>query len=183
MAPTGLDARCRMAADCVVGLESKGRPMHAPLSSSGYGSPVHCAFASTKKSSAAEPWTAARFFALLGELGRLRVISICGPSVFESICEAGPFSIEDGYLNMVTDAFHWHVEVSRFRHMRSHDAVHGRSGRNVLYYDLRERAESTPFLRIYLYRAHGVDFDPQVAAAFGRAHVELEAGVALAGVA
>jgi hypothetical protein len=126
-------------------------------------------------------WTASRFFTLLARLGRLRVISICGPSVFESLCRAGSFSIEDGSLNMISDEFHWHVDLARFRHLRSHDTVHGRSGRNVLFFELRERAESVPFLRIYVYRAQGVEFDAQVAAAFAGAHAELAAGAALVG--
>lgn len=126
------------------------------------------------------PWTARRFFSLLGDLGRLRVISICGPSVFETLCEAGAFEIEDGSMNMVTDAFHWHVAVARFRHLQSCDSLHARSGRNVLFFELRERAEATPFLRIYLYRAPGADFPAKAHEAFQRAHAELAQGVAIA---
>lgn len=124
-------------------------------------------------------WSAARFFDLLPRLGRLRVISICGPSVFESLCDAGPYSIEDGSLNMITSAFHWHVALERFRHLQSHDAVHGRSGRNVLFFDLRERRDAAPFLRIYVYRAPGSAFDPRIEAAFRQAHAELAEGVEL----
>ena len=108
------------------------------------------------------------------------MISICGPSVFESLCTAGPYEIADGSLNMVTDAFHWHVALSRFRHLQSHDSVHGRSGRNVLFFELRERADAAPFLRIYVYRAPGAEFDPEVARAFANAHAELAKGIELA---
>lgn len=126
------------------------------------------------------PWTAARFFDLLQQLGRLRVISVCGPSVFESICVAGPYEIADGFLNMVTDAFHWHVAIARVRHLQSHDSTHGRSGRNVLFFELRESADATPFLRIYVYRAPGVEFAPEIEQTFQRAHAELALGVLLA---
>lgn len=128
------------------------------------------------------PWTAARFFELLPKLGRLRVISICGPSVFESLCEAGPFTIEHGSLNMITNDFHWHVAVARLRHLQSHDSLHARSGRNVLFFELREQADASPFLRIYVYRAPGTEFDPAVAGTFAAAHAELAQGVELARV-
>lgn len=131
-------------------------------------------------SSPSAPWTAARFFDLLPKLGRLRVISICGPSVFESLCEAGPHSIEHGSLDMITNDFHWHVALARFRHLKSHDSLHARSGRNVLFFELREQADATPFLRIYVYRAPGAEFDPAVAATFAAAHADLARGVALA---
>ena len=125
-------------------------------------------------------WTAARFFELLPKLGRLRVVSICGPSVFESLCEAGPFSIERGSLDMITSDFHWHVALARFRHLQSRDSLHARSGRNVLFFELREEADAAPFLRIYVHRPPKADFDPAAAAAFAAAHAELANGVALA---
>lgn len=125
-------------------------------------------------------WDAPRFFDLLQQLGKLRVISVCGPSVFESICVAGPYEIAGGFLNMITDAFHWHVAIGRLRHLQSHDTTHGRSGRNVLFFALREQADVEPFLRIYVYRPPGTEFAPEVAAAFARAHAELEQGVSLA---
>jgi len=128
----------------------------------------------------AAPWTAVRFFDLLQQLGRLRVISVSGPSVFESICVAGPYEIADGFLNMVTDAFHWHIAIARLRHLQSHDSTHGRSGRNVLFFELRESEDATPFLRIYVYRAPGVEFAPEIAQTFQYAHAELALGVALA---
>jgi hypothetical protein len=129
--------------------------------------------------SASPSWSAARFFSLLPTLGRLRIVSICGPSVFESLCEAGPFTIEHGSLNMMCDAYHWHVAIDRFRYLQSHDAMHGRSGRTVLYFELRERVDAVPFLRIYLHRAPGVGFDPELVARFAAIHAELANGVEL----
>lgn len=137
--------------------------------------------AATPSASPALRWTAARFFDLLQQLGRLRVISICGPSVFESLCQAGSYEIIDGSLNMVTGEFHWHVALERFRHLKSHEGLHARSGRKVLFFELRERADQTPFLRIYVYRAPGVEFEPRIEATFRSAHAELELGVEVAG--
>jgi hypothetical protein len=134
----------------------------------------------TERATDSPAWTAARFFDLLQQLGRLRVISVCGPSVFESICVAGPYEIAEGFLNMVSDAFHWHVALARLRHLQSHDRLHDRSGRNVLFFELREHAHAAPFLRIYVYREPGVEFAPEIARAFQRAHAELEHGVQLA---
>jgi len=150
--------------------------MHTTPAATGASTPP----ASRPNTQIAPPWTAKRFFEVLGALGRLRVISICGPSVFETLCHAGPFAIEEGSMNMVTDAFHWHVALARFGHLRSHDATHGRSGRNVLFFELRERADATPFLRIYVYRAAGAPFDPEIAETFARAHAELSEGVLIA---
>ena len=82
-------------------------------------------------------------------------------------------------MNMVTDEFHWHVALSRFRHLQSHDTVHRRSGRNVLFFELRESAAAAPFLRVYAYRAPGSEFAPAVVEAFGAAHTELRDGVEL----
>lgn len=134
----------------------------------------------TEVAAASSTWDAARFFDLLQQLGKLRIISVCGPSVFESICVAGPYDIAGGFLNMITDAFHWHVAIGRLRHLQSHDTTHGRSGRNVLFFALREQADAEPFLRIYVYRPPGADFAPEIAQAFARAHEELKQGVSLA---
>jgi hypothetical protein len=125
------------------------------------------------------PWTAQRFFDLLQQLGRLRVISVCGPSVFEAICEAAPYFEQGGHLNMITPAYHWHFAVDRLRHLRSVDAVHARSGRRALHFELREREEASPFLRIYVFRSKEEDFDPAVLERFAAAHRELADGVAV----
>lgn len=124
-------------------------------------------------------WTTPRFFDLLNELGRLRVISACGPSVFEAICEAGPYEISGGFLNMVTDAYHWHFALERLGHLRSFDTTHARSGRRVLFFELREQPADPPFLRIYAYRPKQVDFEPAVLERFAKAHQELAGGVAV----
>ncbi|HKK52494.1 MAG TPA: hypothetical protein VKA74_12945 [Myxococcota bacterium] len=124
-------------------------------------------------------WTATRLFDLLNDLGRLRVISVCGPSVFEAICQAGPYEIVGGSLNMITDAYHWHFALKRLGHLRSFDTTHARSGRRVLFFELREREDDAPFLRIYAYRGTNEDFDPAVLERFAEAHRELAAGVAL----
>jgi hypothetical protein len=125
-------------------------------------------------------WTHARFFDLLGDLGPLRVISIAGASTFEAIVRFGPHGFAHGHMNAITPAYHWHVALARFRHVRSCDELHERSGRRVLFFELREEAAAEPFLRIYLYREKGVDFEPGPEAAFAAAHAELAAGVSLA---
>jgi len=125
------------------------------------------------------PWTASRFLDLLPELGKLRIISVCGPSVFEALCEAGPYDKRGGSLNMITDSFHWHLAPHRIAHLQSQDAIHTRSGRRVIFFELRESAEESPFLRIYVYRDPETEFDPDVAERFAAAHKELADGVVL----
>jgi hypothetical protein len=127
-------------------------------------------------SPAGEPWTARRFFGLLGSLGRLRVISQSGPSTFEALCEVGPFEIAHGFVNAVTPVYHWHLALKRFRHLRSHDEVHARSGRRVLFFSLREKPDTEPFLRIYLHREKGEEFEPAREARFRAAHGALREG-------
>ena len=124
----------------------------------------------------ATSWTAPRFCDLLSRLGRLRVISACGPSVFEALCEVGAHEVAGGHLNVITDAYHWHLAVARFRHLRSHDTVHARSGRRVLFFELREAAEAAPFLRVYVHRDKGAEFESERDALFASAHAELSAG-------
>ena len=125
----------------------------------------------------AAPWTAHRFFDLLGRLGTLRVISVCGPSVFEAICEVGSVERAGGFLNMITPAYHWHFAANRFGHLRSVDTIHARSGRRVLFFELREQPGDDPFLRIYVFRPKDEDFDADALARFESVHAELEAGV------
>ena len=127
----------------------------------------------------AAPWTHRRFFELLGRLGRLRVISQSGASTFEAICGFGAFGIAQGYMNAITPEYHWHLELARFGHLRSHDAVYPRSGRRVLSFELRERAAAEPFLQIFLYREPGEEFGARREAEFAAAHRELAAGVEL----
>ncbi len=97
-------------------------------------------------------------FGAIRDLGPLRIISICGPSVFEAIEELGPFGVRDGWLNAINDRFHWHLEVARIGWVTTRDQVHERSGRRVLFFELRETRESDPFLLLYLHRAKGEEF-------------------------
>ncbi|MCR9094192.1 MAG: hypothetical protein NXI30_08245 [bacterium] len=129
--------------------------------------------------SAPHDWTATRFFDLLQKLGRLRVISVCGPSVFEAICEAGPYDVQGGSINMVTPDFHWHFAHARLGFLQSHDTTHARSGRRVLFFSLHETQDDAPFLRIYVYRPPNEEFDPAVIDVFQAAHAELESGLAV----
>ena len=125
----------------------------------------------------ASKWTAQRFLDLLGNLGRLRVISVCGPSVFEALCSAGPYQDSGGSLNMFTDEFHWHLDTKRFSWLRSHDETHLRSKRRVLYFSLYERNNGIqPFLKIYVDRPAGAEFESNVETAFMTAHAELTSG-------
>jgi hypothetical protein len=112
-------------------------------------------------------------------LGPLRIISIAGPSVFESIGRLQRWGFADGHMNAFTDAYHWHLELARFRHVRSRDEVHERSGRRVLYFELREEAEAAPFLRVYLHREKDEAFDAAREHAFGVLHARLDAGASL----
>jgi hypothetical protein len=134
---------------------------------------------SSRPPAEAGSWSARRFFALLGTFGRLRVISQSGPSTFEALCRVGPFEIAHGFVNAITPEYHWHLAVKRFRHLRSHDEVHARSGRRVLFFALAEAAGEAPFLRIYLHREKGEEFEPAREARFREAHGALREGVAL----
>lgn len=129
--------------------------------------------------SANAPWSAARLFAQLAELGRLRVISQCGPSTFEALCTVESFELTRGFVNAITPAYHWHLAVKRFRHLRSHDETHARSGRRVLFFSLHEQPDADPFLRIYLHREPGAEFDAEREARFAEMHGEFAGGVDL----
>jgi hypothetical protein len=117
------------------------------------------------------------FFDELHALGTLRIISIAGPSVFEAICPLERYGIADGHLNAFTDGYHWHLSLARFRHARTRDETHARSGRRVMFFELRERADGDPFLRIYVHRAKGAEFEPERDARFRTIHDRLGAGM------
>lgn len=121
-------------------------------------------------------WTARRLFEALRELGPLRVISPAGPSLFEAICTLGAFGIADGWLNAITPEYHWHLRLDGFRHLTSKDEVHARSGRRVLFFELRETAEGEPFLWIYLHRGKGEELGGSREVIFGALHRELAGG-------
>jgi hypothetical protein len=125
-------------------------------------------------------WTHRRFFDLLTGLGRLRVISISGPSVFEALCDLPAYQIAGGHLNAITPAYHWHLGLAAFRYLRSRDEVHARSGRRVLFFELREREGEAPFLRIYVHREKDREFEPAREKRFLEAHADLAEGIQLA---
>lgn len=125
---------------------------------------------------APDAWSHRRFFDVLRTLGRLRVVSRSGPSTFEALCTLGPHAFAHGHMNAITEAYHWHLELARFRHLRSCDALHERSGRRVLFFELRESSDAMPFLLIYLHREKAADFDPDRERIFAQAHAELDRG-------
>jgi hypothetical protein len=116
------------------------------------------------------------FFDALRDFSPLRVISPAGPSLFEAICDFDAYGIAEGHLNAITENYHWHIALDRFAHVRSHDEVHARSGRRVLYFALREAATADPFLLIYLYRGKREDFDGPRLARFTLMHGTLGGG-------
>lgn len=123
------------------------------------------------------PLSIAALFESVRELNPLRVISMSGPSVFEAICDLGPFSITETWLNAITESYHWHLQVDRVGHVRSRDQVHERSGRRVLFLELRERPEVEPFLFIYLHRKKGEEFGDERERRFAELHALLSAGI------
>lgn len=125
-------------------------------------------------------WNARRLFTELGALSPLRVISQSGPSVWESICALRSFGIADGWLNAITPEYHWHLRLDGLGHVRSRDAIHERSGRRVLFVELREEAGAEPFLLLYLHREKGEELDPAREERFLRLHEHFADGAALA---
>ena len=134
----------------------------------------------TQTAPTGDRWTHRRFFALLRELGRLRVIHRAGASTFEALCTMGPHGFAEGHMNAITDEYHWHVKLSAFGHLRTQDTTHGRSGRRVMFFELREQEASPPFAFIYLHREKGEEFAPDRELRFLAAHAELGAGRNLA---
>jgi hypothetical protein len=127
-----------------------------------------------------EAWSHRRFFALLREMGRLRVIHRSGASTFEALCTMGPHGFAEGYMNAITDAYHWHLKLDGFGYLRTHDTTHARSGRRVLFFELGEKRGTPPFAMIYLHREKGEEFEPEREKRFLEAHGELGAGRDLA---
>ena len=113
-----------------------------------------------------ERWTHRRFFALLERMGPLRVIHQAGASTFEALCTFGPHGFAQGYMNAITDAYHWHLKLDGFGHVRSRDRTHARSGRRVLFFELRGNESDAPFSSIYLHRAKGAEFEAEPMALF-----------------
>ena len=83
-------------------------------------------------------------------------------------------------MNAITPAYHWHFDVTRLRHLRSQDETHARSGRRVLFFELRQEAGQPPFMWIYVHRERGAEFDAEREKRFAAVHAELAGGVALA---
>ena len=127
-----------------------------------------------------EAWSHRRFFALLREMGRLRVIHRSGASTFEALCTMGPHGFAEGYMNAITDAYHWHLKLDGFGYLRTHDTTHARSGRRVMFFELGEKRGTPPFAMIYLHREKGEEFEPEREKRFLEAHGELGAGRDLA---
>jgi hypothetical protein len=120
-----------------------------------------------------------QFFEALRELNPLRIISVSGPSVFEAICDLGAFSISEKWLNAITEGYHWHLQLDRVGHLASRDRIHERSGRRVLFFELREAEESEPFLLIYLHRKKGEEFGEERERRFAALHSLLSDGGSL----
>jgi hypothetical protein len=131
---------------------------------------------STRPGADADAWSHQRFFGLLRELGRLRVIHRSGASTFEALCRMGPHGFAEGFMNAITDAYHWHVKLDAFGHLRSKDTTHARSGRRVLFFELCEKRGVPPFASIYLHREKGEEFEPEREMRFLEAHAELAEG-------
>jgi hypothetical protein len=125
------------------------------------------------------PFSAAALFEAASELNPLRIISMSGPSVFEAICNLGPFAITDTWLNAITESYHWHLQVDRIGHVQSRDQVHERSGRRVLFIELREQPGAEPFLLIYLHRKKGEEFGEERERRFAALHALLASGISM----
>lgn len=124
-------------------------------------------------------WTAKDVFALLRALSPLRVISVCGASVFESIMDFDEHGFAHGHMNAMTPHYHWHVALDGLGWVRSNDTVHARSGRRVLFLEFASSSTDEPFLSVYVHRGKGEDFDGARLEAFAAAHAVLSEGRAI----
>lgn len=125
---------------------------------------------------AAAAWTARRVLEHLRRLNPLRVISWTGPSVFETICDLAAFGVADGHMNAITPQYHWHLRLDGLGHLRSRDEIHERSGRRVLFVEMRETAQADPFLLVYLHRGKGEDFGAERERLFAELHATFAGG-------
>lgn len=116
------------------------------------------------------------FFDALDALGPLRIIAVSGPSVLESIGRLERFGFADGHMNAISATCHWHVDLRRFRHLRTRDEVHARSGRRVLFFELGEGADAAPFLLVYVHRGKDEEFDDARLSRFTALHATLAGG-------
>lgn len=118
-------------------------------------------------------------FEALRTLGPLRVISTSGPSVFEALCELPAWGIADGWMNAITPAYHWHLRLDGLGHVTTRDEIHARSGRRVLFFELRERPQDPPFLLVYLHRERDEELDAERQRLFAGLHARWVDGAAV----
>lgn len=133
--------------------------------------------------SSAAPRSAEDLFGRLEGLGPFRIIHQAGPSTFEAIAPIVPSSVVGPFLNLISDAYHWHLQLSGVGHAQTFDQTHARSGRRVLFVALADRAPEDGgqvFTRLYVHRAKGAEFEPHVLDGFLRLHRALAGGRALA---
>lgn len=152
---------------------------HKDIVAARAGEPEDGAGTGSESAAGHAPWTAERVLASLADLGPLRIITVTGPNVFETICELEGYGVANGYFNAITPGYHWHLRLDGLRHVQTKDETHARSGRRVLFLELRENARAEPFLRIYLHRGKGEGFGADREAAFGRLHAAFAGGAAL----
>lgn len=128
----------------------------------------------------APTWTLARLFRELAELGDLRVIVSTPGSVFECICRIRGFGIASGWLNAITEGYHWHLDLGALRFARTRDEIHERSGRQVLFLELGTAAGAARSVAIYLHRPFGESWSPGRLERFGRLREAFDDGRELA---
>ena len=122
------------------------------------------------------PWTAPDVFGLLRRLSPLRVISECGPSVFEAIVDFDRHGFAHGHMNAMTPTYHWHLALDGLGWIRTRDEIHERSGRRVLYLEFARSSKTPRFLSVYVHRDKGEDFDDARLGVFEAAHDDLRDG-------
>jgi hypothetical protein len=89
------------------------------------------------------------------------------------------FTLAQGFVNVISEDYHWHLLIEGFGHLRSRDEIHQRSGRRVVFFELRRVEEGEPFLLIYLYRGPGQEFGEEPLRLFTEMHRDLAAGAHL----
>lgn len=109
----------------------------------------------------------------LPPLGPFRLISHSGPAVVESIVALVPMSLADGTWTSQSSAHQWHVDASRPCFARTHDTMHARSGRRVLFVTLHERADCPRFARLHLPRETHQPFESAREREFARLHADV----------
>ena len=127
--------------------------------------------------------TASALFAALVGLGPFRIIHQSGASTFEAIAPIAEADVMGPFLNIICDAYHWHLRLDGCGHAQTFDQTHARSGRRVLFIALADEAPDQGgevFARLYVHRAKGAEFDASVLAGFMALHADLAEGRALA---